>query len=166
MSQAILRLTALENDSVAVNEVDFALDEQIRQVIVGLSGAWEDKNIEWQLDLQEINLHTDEELIRQVWVNLIQNAVKFSDPGSSIAISALREGSWCVVKVQDHGCGMNDETMSRIFDQFFQADRSRSREGIGLGLSLVKRILQILGGKVDVDSTVGQGSTFTVRLPL
>ena len=101
-----------------------------------------------------------------MWINLIQNALKFSPDGSSISASAVVKGGNAIVAIADQGCGMDAETLKRIFDRFYQADRSRRQEGVGLGLCLVKRILDMLGGQVTVDSTPGEGSTFTVTLPL
>lgn len=165
MSQTLLRLASLEEQLVPATVSAFRLDEQVRQVIVQLAPAWENHNIDWQLELSPVTIESDEELLRQVWINLIQNAVKFSNDGGSICISVYEAGE-AVVEVADHGIGMDEETVSRIFDRFYQADPSRSREGVGLGLCLVKRIADILGGVIRVRSTPGQGSIFRVRLPL
>ncbi len=165
MSQTLLRLTSLEEQMMPANVTTFRLDEQLREVLVQLAPAWENRNIDWQLELSPVTVASDEELLRQVWVNLIQNAVKFSDVGSTIEIHVYDAGE-AVVEVTDHGIGMDEETTKRIYDRFYQADTSRSREGVGLGLCLVKRIVDILGGTIHVQSKLGEGSTFRVRLPL
>ncbi len=165
MSQTLLRLTSLEEQMMPATVTTFRLDEQLREVLVQLAPAWENRKIDWQLELSPVTIASDEELLRQVWVNLIQNAVKFSDEGGIIEIHVYAAGD-AVVEVIDHGIGMDEATMARIYDRFYQADTSRSREGVGLGLCLVKRIVDILGGTIRVHSKPGEGSTFRVRLPM
>lgn len=166
LSATLLRLSALEQQAGPASAVPFSLDEQVRQVILRMEPAWSGKEIEWQLELDEpVEICSDSELLNQVWVNLIQNAVKFSDPGGVIAVTVRPHGDGAAFVITDHGVGMDAETLSRIFDRFYQADRSRRREGVGLGLTLVKRILDLLDGSVTVQSEPGQGSTFTVLLP-
>lgn len=164
MSQTLLRLASLEEQVAPASVSAFRLDEQLREVILQLAPAWEGRDIDWQLELNPVTIESDEELLRQVWVNLIQNAVKFSDAGSSIQINVYDAGD-AVVEVIDHGIGMDAATLERIFDRFYQADASRAKEGVGLGLCLAKRIVDILGGVIRVRSTPGKGSTFRVRLP-
>ena len=164
LSETLLRLSALEQQAAPASLSSFRLDEQIRQVILRLEPAWSSRDIEWQLDMQPVTVTSDIELLTQVWINLIQNAVKFSDPGSVIEISVLQT-DMAEVSVTDHGIGMDEEPVSRIFDRFYQGDKSRSHQGVGLGLSLVKRILDILQGEIHVRSHPGEGSVFRVRLP-
>ena len=165
LSDTLLRLSALEQQTALASLTAFPLDEQLRQVILRLEPAWSQKDIGWQLDLNEVSVTSDQELLNQVWVNIIQNAIKFSPEGSEIEVRVFREGN-AIVEIQDHGCGMTEEAQSRIFDKFYQADKSRRQEGVGLGLSLVKRIVDMMGGKVTVTSAVGEGSTFRVELPV
>lgn len=165
MSRTLLRLASLEEQMTPASVSPFRLDEQLREVILQLAPAWENRQIDWHLELNPVTIASDEELLRQVWVNLLQNAVKFSDVGSAIQINVYEAGD-AVVEITDHGIGMDEATVARIFDRFYQADASRSREGVGLGLCLVKRIVDILGGAIRVRSTPGEGSTFRVRLPL
>ena len=164
LSETLLRLSALEQQAAPASLSSFRLDEQIRQVILRLEPAWSSRDIEWQLDMQPVTVTSDIELLTQVWINLIQNAVKFSEPGSVIEISVLQT-DMAEVSVTDHGIGMDEETVSRIFDRFYQGDKSRSHQGVGLGLSLVKRILDILQGEIHVRSHPGEGSIFRVCLP-
>ncbi len=142
----------------------FRLDEQIRQVILRLQPTAEPQAIDWQLDLAPVSIESDCELLIQVWINLIQNAIKFSSKGGTIEIRVY-EADVAVVEIADHGIGMDEATLQRIFDRFYQADASRSNDGVGLGLCLVKRILDILSGEIRVRSTLGEGSVFRVRLP-
>ena len=165
LSETLLRLSALEQQTALASLSTFSLDEQLRQVILRLEPAWSVKDISWQLDLQEVTVTSDRELLSQVWINIIQNAIKFSLEGSEIGVRVFRQGG-AVVEIQDHGCGMDEETQRRIFDKFYQADKSRRQEGVGLGLSLVKRILDMLGGKVTVTSAPNQGATFRTELPI
>ena len=165
LSETLLRLSALEQQTALATLTTFSLDEQLRQVILRLEPSWSAKDIGWQLDLNEVSVTSDLELLNQVWVNLIQNAIKFSPEASDIEVRIFREGN-AVVEIQDHGCGMTEEAQKRIFDKFYQADKSRRQEGVGLGLSLVKRIVDMMGGEVTVKSAVGEGSTFRVELPV
>lgn len=165
LSETLLRLSALEQQTTPASLTAFSLDEQLLQVILRLEPTWSAKNIGWQLDLQEVTLTSDQELLNQVWVNIIQNAIKFSPEESEIAVRVYRNGN-AFVEIEDHGCGMTEEAKQRIFDKFYQADKSRRQEGVGLGLSLVKRIVDMMGGTVTVESTLGEGSTFRVELPV
>lgn len=164
LSDTLLRLSALEQQTVPASLSVFRLDEQIRQVILRLQPTAEPQAIDWQLDLAPVSIESDCELLVQVWINLIQNAIKFSSKGETIEIRVY-ETDAAVVEIADHGIGMDEATLQRIFDRFYQADASRSNDGVGLGLCLVKRILDILSGEIRVRSTLGQGSVFRVRLP-
>ena len=165
MSETLLRLSALEQQTALASYATFSLDEQLRQVILRLEPAWSQKDMGWLPDMEEVTITSDQELLNQVWVNLLQNAIKFSPAGSDIEVRVFREGN-AVVEIQDHGCGMTEEAQKRIFDKFYQADKSRGQEGVGLGLSLVKRIVDMMGGFITVRSAVGEGSTFRVELPV
>ena len=164
LSGTLLRLSALERQMAPASLSVFRLDEQIRQVILQLEPAWSSQQIDWQLDLAPVTVESDAELLIQVWINLIQNAVKFSDNGGVIEIR-VQQTDMADVIITDHGVGMSEDTMARIFDRFYQGDTSRSHEGVGLGLCLVKRIMDILGGEIHVRSVLGEGSSFRARLP-
>ena len=170
LSETLLRLSALEQQTAPASLSTFSLDEHLREVILRLEPTWSARNIGWQLNLdEEVSITSDKELLSHVWINIIQNAIKFSPEGSNIEVSVAASGKGrrnAVVTITDHGCGMDSEALKRIFDRFYQADKSRKQEGVGLGLCLVKRILDMLGGHVDVQSAVGEGSTFTVTLPV
>lgn len=165
LSETLLRLSALEQQTALATLTAFSLDEQLREVILRLEPAWSARSIAWQIDLEEITITSDRELLSQVWINIIQNAIKFSPEGGSIGVRVFREGN-AVVEIQDHGCGMDEETQKRIFDKFYQADKSRRQEGVGLGLSLAKRIVDMMGGAITVRSAVNEGATFRVELPV
>ena len=168
LSETLLRLTALEQQTAPASLSTFSLNEQLRQVILRLEPAWSSHAVSWQLELDDdVMIESDEALLSHVWINLIQNALKFSPDGGEISVSVSRTDSKSVTAViADQGCGMDEETVKRIFDRFYQADKSRKQEGVGLGLCLVKRILDMLGGSITVQSAPGKGSAFTVTLPV
>ncbi|MBR6028233.1 MAG: HAMP domain-containing histidine kinase [Clostridia bacterium] len=165
LSETLLRLSALEKQAASAETSDFRLDEQLRQAVLRMEPVWSARNIGWEMELDSMVIHSDSELLAQVWTNLIDNAVKFSPEGGTITIRSQVSGGEVQVTVADQGIGMDEETVKRIFDAFYQADRSRSAGGVGLGLSLVRRILDILGGRIEVQSQPGEGSAFTVTLP-
>ena len=164
LSETLLRLSALEQQMTPASLSTFQLDEQIRQVILQLEPSWSAKQIEWQLNLEPVTIESDAELLMQVWTNLLQNAIKFSHDGGEIEVSVTKLDH-AEITVADHGIGMTQETQERIFDRFYQGDTSRSKEGVGLGLCLVKRIVDILHGEIRVRSVLHEGSTFRIRLP-
>lgn len=165
LSNTLLRLTSLEQQETPASLSAFQLDEQLRQVILRLEPIWSARKIDWQLALSPVTITSDSELLTQVWINLLQNAIKFSPEGSVIEVS-VSATDMAEVEIADHGIGMDEATIQRIFDRFYQADSSRSREGVGLGLCLVQRILVMLDGEIHVRSTPGEGSVFRVRIPL
>ena len=164
LSQNLLRLSSL--DRVPVTEArPYALDEQLRRMVVQLEPTWESKAINWELDLSPTTVTAHEELLAEVWINLLANAIKFSSQDGVIQIICYATDQ-VYVEITDHGCGMDKDTMSRIFERFYQGDTSHSREGSGLGLCIVKKIIAQSGGEIHVRSTPGRGSTFRVALPL
>jgi len=165
LSDTLLRLSALEQQMAPASLTSFRLDEQVRQVILQLEPAWTPRNIDWQLNLDPVTIESDSEMLIQVWINLIHNAVKFSHEGGTIEIT-VKQTDMAEFTIADQGIGMSEETKERIFDRFFQGDASRSNEGVGLGLCLVKRIVEMLGGSIRVRSALDKGSTFRVQLPL
>lgn len=161
----ILRLSKLDNQAIQTNNAPFSLDEQIRQAALAMQPAWSARSIEWDIDLQPCDFVGDEELLSHVWLNLLDNAVKFSPEGGVVSVTMRREEGGVYVDVADQGDGMDEDTMARIFDQFYQGDTSLAKEGSGLGLSIVKRIVDIYHGSIEVRSKPGQGTRFGVRLP-
>lgn len=166
LSSNILKLSKLENQEIVEKSAPFSLDEQLRKCILLLEHKWEKKDISYEIELDKINCPGDEELLEQVWLNLLDNAIKFSFEKGRIWVSLSLQGGQAVVQIRDEGKGMKDATRDRIFEKFFQGDQAHSLEGSGLGLSLVKRILELHGGKIFVESKMDEGTTFTVELPL
>jgi len=165
LSSNILKLSKLENQEIVVEKTSFSLDEQIRRTILLLEPKWSKKNIEFNIELENIKYYGSEELLQQIWLNLIDNAVKFTGENGEIAVKLYDTGSSIKVRIVDNGIGMDDRTMKRIYEKFYQGDKAHSSEGSGLGLSLVKRIVELCGGKISVKSVKGKGSTFVVELP-
>ncbi|UNC91369.1 HAMP domain-containing sensor histidine kinase [Candidatus Contubernalis alkaliaceticus] len=166
LSSNILKLSKIENQEIVEKMTLFSLDEQIRKSILLLEHAWSKKNIELDINLEKVNYVGDEGLLEQIWLNLLSNAIKFSDVNGIIGIRLSKTISAVKVIIKDNGIGMREENMMRIFEKFYQGDKTHSHEGNGLGLPLVKRILDLLGGKIYVESKLQEGSTFTVELPL
>lgn len=161
----ILRLNKLENQEI-IQVSPYSLDEQLRFCILALEDRFDEKNIEFEADLEEITIATDESLMEIAWNNLLTNAIKFTEPGGKVKVGLKRDGGNAVVSVSDNGCGMNEETSRRIFDRFYQGDTSHSTEGNGLGLSLVKRVIELAGGTIQVDSEPEKGTTFNISMKL
>lgn len=161
----ILLLSKLENQQIAPQKKRFLLDEQLRLCILSLEPLWSEKNLSMDIDLQEVSCFGCEELLAQVWTNLLSNAVKYTPKGGSITVRLLELNNDIQVTVQDSGIGMSEDIQRHIFDKFYQADRSRSSGGNGLGLALVRRILTLCGGEIHVKSQPDQGSLFVVHLP-
>ncbi|MBU5436811.1 HAMP domain-containing histidine kinase [Tissierella sp. MSJ-40] len=164
MSSNILLLTKLENQNIISNKVKFSLDEQLRHCILLLEKEWEAKNIELHLTLNPIDYYGDEEMLMHVWLNLIGNAIKYSYENGKIEVTCYETGNDVKVKIKDNGIGMTDEMIEHAFDKFYQGDLAHKTDGHGLGLSIVKRIIDLCGGKITVKSKEYNGSTFIVRL--
>lgn len=166
LSSTLLSLTKLENQERVETHTQFYLDEQIRHAVLVLEPHWSRKSLRFHIELQEVEIQANEELLQQVWVNLISNAIKFSPDEAEIELRLTASGRQAEVVVCDHGIGISRENLPRIFEKFFQVESSRSGEGSGLGLSLVKRIIDLQHGSIGVDSTPGEGTRFVVTLPL
>ena len=161
---SILLLSKLENQQIPLNPTRFSLDEQIRQSIVALEPQWEPKNVEFDVELEDTAYLGSENMLRHVWDNLINNAVKFGPDGGKVRIRLTREAKHIVVTVEDEGPGLTEEAQKHLFDKFYQADSSHRQEGNGLGLALVKRILTLENGTVTAENIPGGGCRFTVAL--
>ncbi len=164
LSSNLLRLSSLENQSIVDRGHAFSLDEQIRKVLVLLEHKWSEKKLELEVALDPITFSGDEELLQQVWINLIDNAIKFSLEGGLLTVKASTVEDKVLVEIADSGAGMDDDTLSRIFEKFYQGDSAHATEGNGLGLSIAKRIIDLHEGSISVNSHVGEGSVFEVRL--
>ncbi len=159
----ILLLSKLDNQTITTKQEFFRLDEQIREVIVALEQSWSSKNIELDVDLDEVIFYGSETMIYHIWSNIIGNAVKFSPVDSILRIKLTDEENKVSFTVEDNGPGLSEEAQKHIFDKFYQGDSSHKQEGNGLGLTLVKRIVTIVDGDVFAENTES-GCKFTVIL--
>ena len=161
----ILKLNKLENQQIFPTPQEFDLGEQLCESLLMFEDAWEAKNLEIETDIQaDVRIQSDPELLSLVWNNLISNAVKFTPDGGTIGLILKTDDSSVIVQVRDTGCGMKPETGRHIFEKIFQGDTSHATQGNGLGLALVKRVIDILNGEIGVQSVYGEGSTFSVKL--
>lgn len=165
MATNVLNLTKVENQSILTDLTEYNLTEQIRDCILLLMNKWEAKQLELRLDMDELFIHANEELLKQVWINLIHNAVKFTPVGGLIEISTQDKGDSIAVSITNHGSQIPPEAMERIFNKFYQADESHASEGNGVGLAIVKRVVNLHNGTVSVSSE-NNVTTFQVTLPI
>lgn len=161
----ILKLNKLENQQIYPKAETYDLGEQLCECLLTFERAWEDKALDIETDVEaEVMVNSDEELLSLVWNNLFSNAIKFTPPHGKISLTLKAEGEFAVVQVSDTGCGISPEVGKHMFEKFYQGDTSHATQGNGLGLALVKRVMDIVGGDISVSSEVGKGSRFTVKL--
>ena len=165
LANSTLLLSRLESQQFIAEKHPYSLDEQIKRCAILLSPSWEKKELSFTANLEPAQFDGNEELMRHVWLNLLSNAVKYTPEGGEISISLQAQPRELVVTVADTGIGMSPEVLSHIFDKYYQGDPSSKGKGLGLGLSIVHRIIDLCGGQIQVESVENQGSTFTVRLP-
>lgn len=167
LSDNLLRLSSLEGDQPAFETTRYRLDGQLREVVLANEPQWLAKRIQVDLELAEAEIEATEDLLNQVWTNLLHNSIKFTPEDGMITIMLKADEGGAEVTIRDTGVGMSESDQLHIFERFYKADKSRNRAagGSGLGLSIVKRIVDIHQGKITVHSEFGQGSTFTVKVP-
>lgn len=161
----ILNLSKLENQTTIANKTRFSLDEQIRRIILMLEPEWSKKNIDLDIALDEVYYYGNEDLMGQIWQNIINNAIKFTPVNGSIIVHLFRSESNITARISDNGPSISKAMQEKIFEKFYQGDHSRKTEGNGLGLALVKRIVDLCGGKVFVENLFEGGVCFVVELP-
>ena len=166
MATNILLLSKLENQAIVTDKTEFYLDEQLRTCLLLLEKQWSAKDIELNVDLDEVKYCFNEDMLSHVWVNLFSNAVKFTPMGGTVSCTLRADEHAVTVTVSDTGVGMTEDVKRHIFEKFYQGDASHAGDGNGIGLTIAGRILVLCGGRVDVESTLGEGSTFTVTLPV
>lgn len=157
LSGNVLMLSKLENQETVLDKKEFRLDEQLRKAVLLLESKWTEKEIEFDMELQKLVYYGSEQLLSQVWVNIIDNAVKHSPKGGIIQISLSESDSFVTVTVTDSGDGMSEEVQKHMTEKFYQGDSSHKAEGNGLGLALVKRIVELCRGEIGVKSSPGKG---------
>lgn len=161
----ILKLNKLENQQIYPKAETYDLGEQLCECLLDFEGVWEEKELEIETKVEDgVKVNTDSQLLSLVWNNLFSNAIKFTEPHGRVSLSLEAVGEFAVVQISDTGCGISPEVGKHIFEKFYQGDTSHATQGNGLGLALVKRVIDITGGDISVSSEVGKGSTFTVKL--
>ncbi len=165
LSSNVLLLAKFENQQLVLNRHPFALDEQLRACVLLLERQWSKKQIEFQVDMEPTAFNGNEEMLAHVWLNLLQNAIAYSPDGGQIALRLSETADAVRVLIADQGAGMDAATLKHIFEKFYQGDPARAAGGNGLGLSLVKRIVELCDGHITVESEPGHGTSFWVTLP-
>lgn len=162
----ILTLNRVESQTILTDKAAFPLDEQLRQSVLVTQQKWRQKELDFDADLAPAEYTGSEGLLKEVWLNLLDNAAKFSPEGGTVAVNLRKAKNALMVSVTDQGEGMSADTQAHIFEQFYQGDTSHTTQGNGLGLAMVKKVLELHGGSIQVNSAPGQGSCFTVTLPI
>ena len=160
----VLNLTKVENQTILTGVSRYNLSEQLRNCVLLLENKWSKKNLELNVDFEEHQICANEELLKQVWVNLLDNAIKFTPDDGLIEVAIGEDGNSIAVSVINSGSEIPEENRERIFQKFYQADESHATEGNGIGLAIVQKVVQLHQGKVKVESGKGRTS-FTVILP-
>ncbi|MNC09975.1 Alkaline phosphatase synthesis sensor protein PhoR [compost metagenome] len=168
MSDSLMKLSLLESQSQQLQPSTFSLDEQIRRVIVALQPQWSARSISFELQLKTFRIEADHDLLNQVWTNILGNSIKFSNEGDTVTVSIRQDGRNVIVRITDTGIGISQEDQQRIFERFFKADRSHSRQygGSGMGLAIVKQIIMLHSGDIRAESESGSGTSIIVTLPI
>ena len=164
MATNVLNLTKVENQSILTEVSTFNLSEQIRACILILEPKWVKKDLDFQLEFDEFNVTANEELLKQVWINILDNAIKFSQQGGKIKVCGTKSSSYLSFSFTNYGCTISDDIKEKLFNKFYQGDVSHSTEGNGIGLAVVKKIVDLHSGKIDVLSEDNH-VTFTISLP-
>jgi signal transduction histidine kinase len=165
MMTNILKLNRLENQQIYPNPTTFDLGEQLCESLLQYESTWERKNIEIETEIADsVLVSADSELLSLVWNNLFSNAFKFTEDGGKVTLTLTADETYATVKVSDTGCGMSAEVGAHIFEKFYQGDTSHATQGNGLGLPLVKRVVDIMQGEIGVESAIGIGTIFTVKI--
>jgi signal transduction histidine kinase len=167
ITEDLLKLAALESEHAKFEPVVYPLDKQIREVILACEPQWSDKGIDMDVSLEEITITADQDLLSQVWINLIHNSIKFTHAGGEVYVALRQQGDDVEFCIRDTGIGIAERDQARIFERFYKADKARDRSvsGSGLGLSITQKIVEMHKGTIVVQSKLGEGTQFTVRLP-
>lgn len=165
LSTNVLNLSKIENQQILTDCTNFRLDEQIRTSILTLESKWSDKNIELDIDMDDCEFRGNEEQLKLIWRNLLENAIKFSKENGKIEIELRRYSAAAMIRISDNGIGMDENSKKHIFDKFYQADTSHTAQGHGLGLTICSKVIKLHGGRIIVKSEIEKGTEFVVMLP-
>jgi len=166
MSENVLTLTKFEHQTTLTDIKTFSLDEQLRRTLLVLEKQWSEKDLNLVLDLKELEINSNEEMVKQIWINVLSNAINYSEPGAILKVQCRRDGDFAKVRIRDYGVGMPDKVRKRIFEKFYQGDTSHGSSGNGLGMSIVKRIIDLCDGKIIIKSQLQKGTVVIVYLPM
>lgn len=168
MTDNMLKLASLESEHVIVESKPYRLDKQIRTLILACEPRWTSKTLDMDVALEEVVIRADEDLLSQVWSNLLHNSIKFTPEGGRVYVEVHRQDSHIECRITDTGTGIPEEAQAHVFERFYKADQSRERshEGSGLGLAIAKKIVELHQGTIGVVSQPGAGTTFIVSLPV
>ena len=168
ITEDLLQLASLESDKIKFKPKSYRLDKQIRSLVLACEPQWREKQLNMDVSLEEACITADEDLVSQVWMNLLHNSIKFTPQNGSVKIALYARGNQVECRITDSGVGISDQDRMRIFERFYKADQSRTNSGggSGLGLSIVKKIIEMHKGQIEVESKMGMGTTFIVSLPL
>lgn len=164
LANSSILLTKLNSQDIIPNKKRYSLDEQIRRCVIVLEPEYSKKNINLVCNLEEVDFYGSEEIMEHLWMNLINNAIKYTPDNGNISINLRSYSENIMFSVIDSGIGMNEEEIKQVFNKFYQADKSKTTKGLGLGLTIVSRIIQLVEGKIKVESEPNKGSSFTVIL--
>lgn len=162
----VLNLSKIENQAILKEKQRFNIGEQIRQSILLLDSKFQSKNILLDINIEDYYINGNKEMLNQVWLNLLDNAIKFNNENGLLSVNMIRKEKEILITLTDSGIGISKEVISKIFDKFYQEDTSHSTKGNGLGLAIVKKIIELHDGRIECDSIVSKGTKFTVTLPL
>jgi len=168
LSDNLMKLTSLESDQHPFDKISYSLNQQIRSIILACEPNWTQKNLVLNITLDKVSIIADEDLMSQVWTNIIHNSIKFTPSNGAITISLRQADEYAIILITDTGIGISEQDQLHIFERFYKADhaRERSKGGNGLGLSIVKKIVEMHGGTITVESELGKGTTSTITLPI
>ncbi len=164
LSSNTILLSQLESQKILADTKPYSLDEQLRRCVIMLSNQWSEKKINVVGDINEVTYNGDEDMMQHLWLNLLNNAIKFTPQNGEIKVSLRQDDDKITAVISDNGVGMSPEMTQRIFDKYYQGSSTTSGSGLGLGLSIVYRIIRLCKGRIKVDSTPGEGTTFTIEL--
>lgn len=166
LSEQTLLMSKLDSQTIITDKTEYDLAEQIRQNIILLSPQWEAKKLNPDITLESMKFYGNKDLTSHIWINIVNNAIKFTPEGGRIKVTGKKIGDDLTVQIEDNGIGMNPEELKNVFIRFYQGDSSHRAAGLGLGLSIAKKIALLSGGDIVASSTKGVGTVFTVTLPV
>ena len=164
LSEKVLFLSKLNSQSIITDKKEYSLNEQIKNAVIITQKFWEDKNIKIEAIIRDVKYNSNPELINEIWINLLSNAIKYTPENGTIGIKLTKRGNKVIFTIADNGVGIEPEKLNYIFNEYYQADSSRNNMGVGLGLSIVKKIVDLAGGTIEVESEINKGTKFIITL--